>query len=68
MYSAESGEEFANYKEHPEDEFQLKFLSGVVRMVVAGTPLAFGTTKAFHVADRKVEDLLAPITIKLPVN
>jgi hypothetical protein len=38
MYSGESGEEFANYMEHSEDEMQLKFTSGVINIVVLDTP------------------------------
>lgn len=45
MYSANSGEEMVNFMDHPKDDFQFKFLSGVVKVAVASTPQAFGTEK-----------------------
>lgn len=38
IYSAETGEEYANYKHHPSDEVQIKFESGIVKIVVVNTP------------------------------
>ena len=38
MYSAETGEAYANYMKHPKAAKQLKFLSGVVKVAVASTP------------------------------
>lgn len=48
VYSAESGEEFADYKLHPSDKIQLRFVSGVVKIVMVNTPQAFATTKPFN--------------------
>lgn len=65
MYSGESGEEFANYMTHPEDEMQLKFMSGVVNIVILDTPQAFRSNKNFTVQWKGVNklDLLHPIVI-----
>lgn len=68
MYSAESGEAYANYMEHPRSSQQLKFLSGIVKVAVASTPQAFGTDKVCAVVDHEVKNLEKPLLIKFPVN
>lgn len=68
MYSGESGEEFANYKQHSENEMQLKFTSGIVNIIVLDTPQPFPSSKNFHVTTKEVKDLTEMITIQLPVN
>ena len=68
MYSAETGEAYANYMQHPKTEKQLKFLSGVVKVAVASTPQAFGTDKICGVVDHEVKNLRIPLIIKFPIN
>ena len=63
IYSAETGEEFANYMSHPTSEKQLKFLSGFVKVSVAATPQAFGTDKICTVVESEVKDLQKPVII-----
>ena len=54
VYSGESGEEYANYQEKSADEWQVKFVSGIVKVIVASTPQAFATNKVFAVYDKMV--------------
>ena len=68
MNSAETGESFANWEKHPSEEVQLRFLSGVVKVVVASTPQVFKTERQFHVEDVPVKGIKNPITIRLPIS
>jgi hypothetical protein len=63
LYSAETGEEFANYMMHPRSEKQLKFLSGFVKIAIASTPQAFGTDKICSVVENEVKNLQKPVVI-----
>jgi hypothetical protein len=38
IYSAETGEEYAEYKHHPSEKMQMKFESGIVKIVLVNTP------------------------------
>ena len=69
MFSAESGEEFASLIGHISNESQLKFMSGIVDIMVVDTPLVFGTVKKCHVNNHlSKEHMNEPIKIKMPVD
>jgi hypothetical protein len=69
MFAAESGEEYTSMLTHIANESQIKFMSGIVDIMVADTPLAFGTVKKCNVkAFFTPTNLEGYIRIKLPVD
>jgi len=68
MYSAQAGEQYENYMKHNSEEVQLRFFSGVAKIMVAHTPQAFATKKSFEVTKKIVRGLKVPIKMRIPVN
>jgi hypothetical protein len=56
------------HEDRPEEEMQLDFVSGQVKIKVVSTPIAFATYKAFHSSNKRVTDLETPITIRMPLK
>ena len=68
LYGAEVGEQMTNLVENIDDEFQIKFTSGITEIVIANTPMSFGSTRPVPTHDYSYKSFNDPIHIRLPIT